>query len=282
MRPWSTPWRSARDGRATDAYSQENEFIARNMAEAESVSARKATLLNPTEEDETVQVLRRRLFETIDESRLAPAVDAYRELWTTHGDSLAGDATRPETAETFRSSYPLHPEVLATLTGKTATLGNFQRVRGHAAAARPHPLATVGRAARRRDRDPSPPHRSGARADPSGDRHAPWTDRLCAGGRQRRGRGRGGDEGPGPGDRRGASRRHGALCRLCRADDLHAHARLQRPVEGAFARAAALFGAGPRDRRQLHRRGRARGSSPNRPISTTGPARRCGFSPKPI
>ncbi len=119
-----------KDGRATDAYSQENEFIARNMAEAESVSARKATLLNPTEEDETVQVLRRRLFETIDESRLAPAVDAYRELWTTHGDSLAGDATRPETAETFRSSYPLHPEVLATLTGKTATLGNFQRVRG--------------------------------------------------------------------------------------------------------------------------------------------------------
>ena len=119
-----------KDGRATDAYSQENEFIAKNMAEAESVSARKATLLNPTEEDETVQVLRRRLFETIDESRLAPVVDAYRELWTTHGDSLAGDATRPETAETFRSSYPLHPEVLATLTGKTATLGNFQRVRG--------------------------------------------------------------------------------------------------------------------------------------------------------
>ena len=30
------------------------------MAEAESVSARKATLLNPTEDDETVQVLRRR------------------------------------------------------------------------------------------------------------------------------------------------------------------------------------------------------------------------------
>ena len=50
-----------KDGRATDAYNEENQFIADNMAEAESVSARKATLLNPTEEDETVQVLRRRL-----------------------------------------------------------------------------------------------------------------------------------------------------------------------------------------------------------------------------
>ncbi len=119
-----------KDGRATDAYNEENQFIADNMAEAESVSARKATLLNPTEEDETVQVLRRRLFESIDETRAGPVVEAYRELWTDHRDSLVGDAARSETAEIFQSSYPLHPEVLETLTGKTATLGNFQRVRG--------------------------------------------------------------------------------------------------------------------------------------------------------
>ena len=119
-----------KDGRATDAYSDENRFIAEHMAEVESVSARKATLLNPTEEDETVQVLRRRLFETIDDAGTGAAVEAYREIWSAHRDSLAGEAARPETVETFRSSYPLHPEVLETLTGKTATLGNFQRVRG--------------------------------------------------------------------------------------------------------------------------------------------------------
>ena len=119
-----------KDGRASDAYSEENQFVADKMAEAESVSARKATLLNPTEEDETVQVLRRRLFERIDDSGIDGVVDAYRGLWTQHRESLSSDATRPETAETFRSSYPLHPEVLETLTGKTATLGNFQRVRG--------------------------------------------------------------------------------------------------------------------------------------------------------
>ena len=119
-----------KDGRATDAYSDENRFIAEHMAEAESVSARKATLLNPTEEDETVQVLRRRLFESIDETKVEAAVHAYRELWTANRNLLAGEAARAETVEAFRSSYPLHPEVLETLTGKTATLGNFQRVRG--------------------------------------------------------------------------------------------------------------------------------------------------------
>ena len=119
-----------KDGRATDAYNEENQFIADNMAEAESVSARKATLLNPTEEDETVQVLRRRLFESIDETRIPAIVDAYKACWMANRDDLHDDANRAETAEAFESTYPLHPEVLSTLTGKTATLGNFQRVRG--------------------------------------------------------------------------------------------------------------------------------------------------------
>ena len=119
-----------KDGRATDAYSEEHRFIADRMAEAESVSARKATLLNPTEEDETVHVLRRRLFESIDEARAPDVVAAYRNLWSQHEKSLPPEASRPDTSEAFRRSYPLHPEILETLTGKTATLANFQRVRG--------------------------------------------------------------------------------------------------------------------------------------------------------
>ncbi len=119
-----------KDGRASDAYSEENQFIADHMAEAESVSARKATLLNPTEEDETSQVLRRRLFEQVDETCIEGVVEAYRESWAANRESLADVAARPETAESFRSSYPMHPEVFDTLTGKTATLDNFQRVRG--------------------------------------------------------------------------------------------------------------------------------------------------------
>ena len=115
---------------APDAYSEENRFIADQMAEAESVSARKATLLNPTADDETIQVLRRRLFERIDDCRRRSRQCVYRELWAAHGDSLPAWANHSETANAFRASYPLHPEVLETLTGKTATLATFQRVRG--------------------------------------------------------------------------------------------------------------------------------------------------------
>ena len=119
-----------KDSRASDAYSDENEFIADRMAEAESISARKATLLNPTEDDETAHVLRRRLFAKIDDARVPAVVDAYRALWKQHEGALSPEATRPETVESFLASYPLHPEVLDTLTEKAATLSNFQRVRG--------------------------------------------------------------------------------------------------------------------------------------------------------
>ena len=99
-----------KEGRAVDAYSAENQFIADRMAEAESVSARKATLLNPTEEDETAQVLRRRLFESSTMAPRGEAVTAYQAVWSAKRDAIADDASRPETAESFRTSWPLHPE----------------------------------------------------------------------------------------------------------------------------------------------------------------------------
>ena len=117
-------------GQATDAYAEENSFIADRMAEAEKVSARKATLLNPTEQDETIQVLRRRLFAEIDDSRAPEIASAYAKLWKENQEALSPDATRPETRQQLALGYPFHPEVLETLTDKTATLATFQRVRG--------------------------------------------------------------------------------------------------------------------------------------------------------
>lgn len=119
-----------KDGQATDSYGRENQFIYDRMEELRKVSARTATLLNPTEEDETVLVLRRRLFESIDPSASGAVAGAYRDIWVANQGTLSEDATRAQTVEMFRSSYPLHPEVMQTLTGKIATLEKFQRVRG--------------------------------------------------------------------------------------------------------------------------------------------------------
>lgn len=118
------------DGRATDAYSDENQFIADHMAEAESVSARKATLENPTGESEHAQVLRRRLFEHIDEARIDAVLEDYRQLWQANADAIPTTARTAATTDAFRASYPFHPELLDTLTEKAFTLASFQRIRG--------------------------------------------------------------------------------------------------------------------------------------------------------
>ncbi|MGE0283361.1 MAG: DUF499 domain-containing protein, partial [Rhizobiaceae bacterium] len=93
-------------------------------------SGRKATNLNPTRDDETAKVIRRRLFASIDDARSVEVIKAYRALWTTHRDILSEEAKRSTTSAEFGQTYPFHPDVLDTLTGKTATLGGFQRVRG--------------------------------------------------------------------------------------------------------------------------------------------------------
>ncbi len=119
-----------KDRQAVDAYSDENQFIADCMEEAESVSARKATLLDPTEEDETVRILRRRLFTKVDDSRAGEIVAEYRRLWELHKDGLPSFGADDAREEAFKAGYPLHPDLIETLKEKTSTLSNFQRVRG--------------------------------------------------------------------------------------------------------------------------------------------------------
>ena len=120
-----------KDKNTSDAYSDENQFILERMEEVESISALKAALLDPTEGDETVKVLRRRLFTRIDDEQAAVIIEAYRQLWEAHQqDHLPAPGTHDNRLEAFRAGFPLHPELIETLKEKTSTLANFQRVRG--------------------------------------------------------------------------------------------------------------------------------------------------------
>ncbi len=119
-----------KEGKATDAYSQENEFIAEKLEEAVKVAGRVATLLNPTTEQETVQVLRRRLFAQIDETAAQEVLTAYQQLWITQANELPTGRVNDDRLETFMQGFPFHPAVIDLLTDKLSTLSNFQRVRG--------------------------------------------------------------------------------------------------------------------------------------------------------
>ena len=119
-----------RDGVARDAYSGENQAIASFLSEADSIVARKATVIDPTEDDETVKVICRRLFARVDEPKARAIVAEYKHGWDTNREALPVAPADDRRTEEFISGFPLHPELIDLLTHKTATLGNFQRVRG--------------------------------------------------------------------------------------------------------------------------------------------------------
>ena len=117
-------------GEAVDAYSAENEFVARQLEEAEKVAARKATMLDPTAEHETAQVLRRRLFDKVDMAAAEEIISAYQQLWISHAADLPTAKPDEDREGDFRRGFPFHPALMSTLTDKLSTLSNFQRVRG--------------------------------------------------------------------------------------------------------------------------------------------------------
>ena len=119
-----------KEGKATDAYSDENQWVAGRLDEAESVAARKATLLDPTAENEVAQVLRRRLFSRVDDAGAAEVIEAYGKLWHDQAGKLPESRINEDRAAELRAGYPFHPALMSVLTDKLSTLANFQRVRG--------------------------------------------------------------------------------------------------------------------------------------------------------
>jgi Protein of unknown function (DUF499) len=119
-----------KDAEAKDAYKEEHERALAALAEAEMVASRKATQLNPTEEDETADVLRRRLFDDVERSAADEIVASYAAVWSKNQLDLPSSVGRPEARELFRRGYPLHPETMSVLTEKLSSLSTFHRTRG--------------------------------------------------------------------------------------------------------------------------------------------------------
>ncbi|MDB4303986.1 DUF499 domain-containing protein, partial [Desulfosarcina sp.] len=118
------------DQKATDAYKAEQQIAVTAFSEVESVVSRTLLQLDPTEEDETVDVLRRRLFEDVNDVEKDDVLNAYFKLWDKNRDILSPDAISPEVRDQFKKGYPFHPEILNVMVEKISSLSNFQRTRG--------------------------------------------------------------------------------------------------------------------------------------------------------
>ena len=128
-------------GRETDELSELLDTAAaefrRAFNEVISVVARPtsgSSIVTPASDNEIGEILKRRLFASIDSTAAAVAgagYQAYYEELTARGEQLGGGAEAPATyGRLITSSYPFHPELIRVLDKRIGTIPNFQRARG--------------------------------------------------------------------------------------------------------------------------------------------------------
>nr|WP_246330294.1 DUF499 domain-containing protein [Endobacter medicaginis] len=87
----------------------------------------------PASGDETYEIIRRRLFQTLDsdgERARDETVKAFHDLYKKNPAEFPPEAKEARYAELLRLSYPIHPELFDRLSKDWASLEKFQRTRG--------------------------------------------------------------------------------------------------------------------------------------------------------
>lgn len=116
-----------------DAFAQERDEIVEQIGEARSISARQERVVTPITETEIAAVLRRRLFQVVDQSAAAEVAEGYVQhlrRMRRQGAPLPPDVEDPSYVQRMEAAFPFHPELLATLYRKTASFPTFQWARG--------------------------------------------------------------------------------------------------------------------------------------------------------
>lgn len=87
----------------------------------------------PADEDESFEIVRRRLFETMtaDEERVRDGVvNAFADLYRANRTDFPNEVQEAEYIRRMKLSYPIHPEFFDRLYSDWSTLDRFQRTRG--------------------------------------------------------------------------------------------------------------------------------------------------------
>jgi predicted AAA+ superfamily ATPase len=103
------------------------------LARLRNVVRRKSAQWKPAEDDESFEIVRRRLFEpmTPENARVRDGViKAFCDYYRDKKIDFPSEVTEPEYRRRMELSYPIHPELFDRLYKDWSTLDRFQRTRG--------------------------------------------------------------------------------------------------------------------------------------------------------
>ena len=100
------------------------------LKELLSASARQERILTPSTDVEIYNIVKQRLFDSVDVEAGKAIASAYLQTYKTSPLNLPDSCKDATYAEAISQSYPFHPELFNLLTKKIATIAEFQRTRG--------------------------------------------------------------------------------------------------------------------------------------------------------
>src|SRR6185437_6246395 len=106
---------------------------AEALLRLEKVFGRVQSAWLPAADNETYEIIRRRLFQTLDadaERARDETVKAFHDLYKKNGAEFPPEAKEARYQELLRLSYPIHPGLFDRLSKDWASLEKFQRPRG--------------------------------------------------------------------------------------------------------------------------------------------------------
>ena len=119
-------------GRFSDEEQRELEAVQQAAQEAmdgaRAFIRRKEYIMSPVEESDAVHILKRRLFSSISPNAATKAADEYYNLY--NSISVPDKYKKIEYRDAILESYPFHPDLIAVLYERIATLDRFNRTRG--------------------------------------------------------------------------------------------------------------------------------------------------------
>ncbi len=111
---------------ASDSFGEETTEIR----EALQTSARQERVLSPSTDFEIYNIVKQRLFSSVDAKAAENASEEYIKTYRASRTTLPEGCKDATYAQSIESSYPFHPELFNLLTKKIASIPNFQRTRG--------------------------------------------------------------------------------------------------------------------------------------------------------
>jgi len=115
---------------AATAFEDKAQQVQELISDLDAISERTERSVTPTEDDEVAEVLKHRLFKSIDDGAATQVADGYQSFYRDYEADLPDRVTKAEFHEQLERTYPFHPTLIELLAQEIDTLPNFQRTRG--------------------------------------------------------------------------------------------------------------------------------------------------------